>query len=340
MIVASTDGLDRVDTVLDVRSKNCASMDSEVACNNDASPTSSSSKVTTSLDAGDYYLVVESRDGDAGALTAERAGVSGRGHAVHRADRLRPGPGVPHPDGRQRDGVQQARCARTASTTTATASPTTPTTRAARTRRTTTRRTTARAARCARSARRQGQRRRRQIDYPADTSCKSASGNTEACNTTEGVTELTMATTMGDTTGATETTADVRDRHGYAPDVTYELDLPEVDLADDQRRGPGFSAPDAALLGSSCKAPESTASVRLHDDDRGPARGRPVLPRGRRRDLVDGRVHDHRVGHDPERRQSCESRSRSRAPVVRRGYAARARRARARASRRSAATAR
>ncbi|MEO8702025.1 MAG: hypothetical protein ABI867_18410 [Kofleriaceae bacterium] len=67
------------------------------------------------------------------------------------------------------------------------------------------------------------------IDYPLDTSCVAASGTSETCTATEGVGELTMPTTAGDTTTATDdvkltcssTTATAKDLH-------YQMRLPQL----------------------------------------------------------------------------------------------------------------
>jgi hypothetical protein len=67
------------------------------------------------------------------------------------------------------------------------------------------------------------------IDFPLDTSCIAASGSSESCTTSEGIASLTMPTTAGDTSTATD---DVKLACGSstatAKDLTYQFQVPAL----------------------------------------------------------------------------------------------------------------
>ena len=256
VIVASTAG-SSVDTVLDVRSKNCAATDSEVACNNDTSATDNSATVTTSLDAGDYYLLVESRNGDVGTYQLNVQEFSGEGTPCQMTTDCGPGLVCRVPmggsamvcskpmcsDGVDDDGDGKADypddpgCTDPSDNDEMDDCPSGPM-----------------CPECANGKDDDGD---GLTDYPADTSCKAASGTSEACTSTEGVTALTMGTTMGTTVGATDDYMPTCASGTGGTDVTYELDLPATTSLTIRVEDPSFASfPDAVLLGSSCKAPE------------------------------------------------------------------------------------
>jgi hypothetical protein len=256
VIVASTAG-SSVDTVLDIRSKNCAATDSEVACNNDTSATDNSATVTTSLDAGDYYLLVESRNGDVGTYQLNVQEFSGEGTPCQMTTDCGPGLVCRVPmggsamvcskpmcsDGVDDDGDGKADypddpgCTDPSDNDEMDDCPSGPM-----------------CPECANGKDDDGD---GMTDYPADTSCKAASGNSEACNTTEGVTTITAGMTNGDTTGASDDYTPTCASGSGGTDLTYELDLPALTSLSVDVEDPNFNFfPDTVLLGASCKAPE------------------------------------------------------------------------------------
>jgi len=67
------------------------------------------------------------------------------------------------------------------------------------------------------------------FDYPNDPSCSAASGITESCTTSEGVTELVLPMTSDNTSAATNDTSpptSCSSVNNAAPDKTYQLRLP------------------------------------------------------------------------------------------------------------------
>jgi len=88
-------------------------------------------------------------------------------------------------------------------------------------------------------------------DYPDDPSCKAASGTSEACTSTEGVTALTMPTTSGTTSGAAnDTDPACASSSGSGPDVIYSLDVPKLTSLSIDQTGSFDSVIE--LLDSSC----------------------------------------------------------------------------------------
>jgi hypothetical protein len=90
------------------------------------------------------------------------------------------------------------------------------------------------------------------IDYPADTTCTCAADNSESCPSTDGVTTITAAATMGDTTGAHN---DVSPACGSTTseaglDKTYRIDLPALQSLT-INTAPSFDA-ITSLYGASC----------------------------------------------------------------------------------------
>ncbi len=89
VLVATTAG-SMLDTVLDLRGSNCAM--AEIACNDDASSTDSTSTLTRSLPAGNYYLIVEGHDStETGAYTLEVTLFTGEGEGCSTTAQCGPG---------------------------------------------------------------------------------------------------------------------------------------------------------------------------------------------------------------------------------------------------------
>jgi large repetitive protein len=90
------------------------------------------------------------------------------------------------------------------------------------------------------------------IDYPADTSCKAASGVSEACNTTEGVVELTNPVTMGNDTHSTADGPTQTCATSAAPDDMYMLVLPPTTTLSIDVEATDSSFQAASLYNSTC----------------------------------------------------------------------------------------
>jgi hypothetical protein len=88
VIVASTLG-SSVDTVLDIRSADCKAQTSEVACNDDTTGTGSS--VTVSLQAGTYYILVESKTNTTGPFMLNVQQFTGEGEPCSSQPECGPG---------------------------------------------------------------------------------------------------------------------------------------------------------------------------------------------------------------------------------------------------------
>lgn len=92
-------------------------------------------------------------------------------------------------------------------------------------------------------------------DYPMDTSCVAASGNNESCTSTEAVIDVTTATTMGDTSMASD---DVKlacaSSASAAKDLHHKLQLPAMSTLTLSltNKTPSFWDSAMALFNSSC----------------------------------------------------------------------------------------
>ncbi|MBA3456906.1 MAG: hypothetical protein H0T42_27705 [Deltaproteobacteria bacterium] len=233
VVVASTNSAaTMVDTVLDLRSAECAGSGSSLACNDDVvgSPGTTSSTITKALGAGTYYVIVQGADvtqiGEY-SLTVDR--FAGEGSACSSIPDCGPGLLCRIPaggaqlvcsqpvcgDGLDDDGdgkldfPADPGCVSAVDADEADDCPSGPG--------------------CPDCSDGVDNDLDSLIDYPADTTCKAASNDSEACATTEGVVALTMPVTMGDLTSATHdvfptcslTTAMAKDR-------AYRLDVPTL----------------------------------------------------------------------------------------------------------------
>jgi hypothetical protein len=238
VVVASTDNAGTsADTVLYIRSADCQNNSSELTCNDDVSttPVNATSKVTQAISTpGTYYLVVDAHDSSsAGAYELQVDFFVGEGIECQVQDDCGPGlvcrvpkngtikvcskhvcednddedndgkngypddPGCITPtDDDETDGCPGV-------------GPTCP--------------------ECADGIDNDGD---TKTDYGAngDTTCSAASSASEACLSTDGVTALTVAQTMGTTVGATndvKVSCATTGTH-TSPDKTYRLDLPAM----------------------------------------------------------------------------------------------------------------
>ena len=318
--VSTDDATTTADTVIDIRVERLPMQSSEVACNDDAPGTTTGvSKLTTSLAAGNYYIIVGAHDSAAGGaydvtvklfagegsdctmttdcgpglvcriplggttMSCAAAGVQGRRRRRRRRQgRLPRRPGLHRPR-RQRPRPTTARAARTAPS--------------ARTASTTT---------C------DGK-----TDYPMDTTCLAAGDSSEACVTTDGVELLTMPMTIGHH-GRREQRRPP-DRALVEQPHRPRQDLPARPAGDgDPRPQPDRPEPRVLRLG------DRAATTRRAAAPRSPAATPPTmhltsLAAGAYFFVVDGwtqrerRVHDQASRQD--RRTAGAARARSRSPA-------------------------
>lgn len=252
VIVATTEG-SSMDTVLDLRGSNCTT--TEIECN-DNGVTGTTSKLTRSLPAGNYYLIVEGKDStEAGAYTLEVNLFTGEGEACTTTAQCGPGlvcrtplggtmgmvctqpmcndgvdddadgkldyptdPGCDSPD----DNDETDTCPNGAS--------------------------------CPACSNGLDDDNDTKIDYPMDTSCTSAAGNSEACTGEQDpITSITGPTTSGTLVGA-------HDNHNPScvtlngEDILYTLKLPAMRLLVLDTEGTAVDTV-LSLLSSTCAEP-------------------------------------------------------------------------------------
>ncbi|MGE5182730.1 MAG: hypothetical protein ACM31C_11735 [Acidobacteriota bacterium] len=259
VIVATTDtGNTTADTVLYVRGAGCTDANTELACSDDISTADQNSTVTAALEAGVYYLVLDAHDASVtGTFDLQVTFYNGEGTACSSPTDCGPGLVCRVPlggssmqcekhvcsDGVDDDGDGKADypddpgCSSPDDDDEADTCPS--------------------GASCPECGNGKDDDGDGLIDYPADPSCKSAGSTSEACNTTEGVTELTQPLTMGDTSLATD---DYKDTCTYSTggrDLAYELRLPTTTTLSITVNDPTYNFyPYEALLGASCGGTE------------------------------------------------------------------------------------
>ena len=259
VIVASTDtGNTTADTVLYMRSANCLDTNAELACSDDVSTTDRQSTITVPVEPGVYYLVLDSHNtSESGSFDLQVNFYAGEGTSCSGPQDC--GPGlvcrVPHggsnmvcskhvcSDGVDDDGDGKADYPDDPGCTSPTDDDETDDCPSG-----------AMCPECGNGKDDDGD---GLIDYPADTSCKSASGSSEACMTSEGVTEITQPVTMGDTSSASDDYTDSCSFGTGARDLAYELRLPKTDTLSITVSDPTFNFfPYVAMLGPTCGGTE------------------------------------------------------------------------------------
>ncbi len=230
VIVASTDDSGTTaDTVIDIRSANCADASSHIACSDDIDSDNTASAITKDLPAGTYYLIVQGHDtASLGAFTLNVNLFAGVGSACAMQSECGPGLLCRTPVGTSAqvcskpvcsDGIDDDADGKTdypndpgcGSPDTATETDDCPT-----------------GPNCPECANGVDDDVDTLTDYPGDTTCKAAGDASEACATSEGVQLITGAVTTGTTTGATNDAESTCDSFSgsLAPDRTFRLDLP------------------------------------------------------------------------------------------------------------------
>ncbi len=253
VIIASTAG-SAFDTVLDLRSSDCDGTASEVACHDDVSSSNNTSRLTQTLPAGNYFLIVQGADTSAlgnYVLNVERFAAEG----VACSGNAQCGPGLVcrTPLGGAANVCSKPQCADTLDddadgkngfptdpgcANLSDNDETDPTPLPA----------------CSNGADDDND---GMMDYPADTSCSSAGGNSEACNgEMDPITAITMGTTTGTLIGAHDdhnATCD-DDSPGSGTDVLYTLDLPPMRSVQIDTEG-SMADTVLSLLAATCTEP-------------------------------------------------------------------------------------
>lgn len=269
VVVASTDTVaTSADTVLYIRSAQCAQATSELGCNDSAAPGDARAALTQSITMpGTYYLVVDDRTGQGGTYELTVATYPGEGVACT-ADECGPGLVCRVPmgetatvcsrpvcsDGVDDDGDGKADypddpgCKAPSDDDETDHCPS--------------------GADCPKCSNNVDDDNDTKKDYPADPSCSSAASDGESCHTTEAVGEIVGPTTLGTTAGSTD------DYNGGcgggsgvgAPDVAYEIDVPRLTsftyhVADPNDNFYAYSA----LVGATCGGTELACDKYYND---------------------------------------------------------------------------
>ncbi|MBA3451754.1 MAG: hypothetical protein H0T42_01505 [Deltaproteobacteria bacterium] len=237
--VSTDDAVTTADTVIDIRSDQCSSVDAHLACSDDISTSNSNSKVTKSLQAGNYYVIVGAHDsGSAGAFALQVKTFAGEGTTCTSEGDCGPGlvcripknqtamicsnPRCDDMDDEDGDGKlgypTDPGCTSPADNDEADTCTTTPG-----------------AAGCPECGDLLDNDTDTKIDYPMDLTCKAAGDASEACVTSEGVQLITSAMTMGDTTGATNDVTPMGCSSTFshtAGDRTFRIDVPMLTSLD------------------------------------------------------------------------------------------------------------
>ena len=262
VIVASTDDpTTTADTVIDIRSQMCSNPESHVACSNDVSASNPRSRVTQSLPAGIYYIIVQGYSSSTmGSFTLKVQQFTGEGAMCATTDECGPGlvcrkpvngpsmvctqpqcsdgldddgdgkidypidPGCESPEDNDESNDDCSSCPSCTN--------------------------------CPECGDGIDNDADGAIDYPADTSCVSASGTSESCMQSEAIVKVTSGTTMGTTVGAVN---DYRPPCASsithtAPDVALELDLPAMATINLNLQVTAYDTVHV-LLNSSCQNP-------------------------------------------------------------------------------------
>ncbi|MDQ3370082.1 MAG: hypothetical protein M3680_32090 [Myxococcota bacterium] len=236
VIVATTDAPEtNADTVIDIRSANCADPASHLACSDDISTTNDRSTVARSLTAGVYYIIVQGQNTSVtGTYSLKVDRYAGEGTQCTMQEECGPGLFCRTPfggsqmvcsppvcnDGLDDDGdgkidyPNDPGCSTPGDDTETDSCPGV-------------------GPNCPECGDGVDNDADTTIDYPLDLTCKAAGDSSESCTTTEGVVQITTAQTMGDTTLATsDLNPTCASSAGSGPDRTYRLDLPAMQSLD------------------------------------------------------------------------------------------------------------
>lgn len=233
--ISTDDAATTADTVIDIRGDMCMATTAEIACSDDISSSNSNSKLTRSLPAGNYYIIVGAHDsGSGGAFSMQVKTFAGEGSTCATVADCGPGLVCRVPlgmtgmqcskpqcddgvdDDQANDGADYPMdpgCTSATDNDEADDCPNGPN--------------------CPECGDDDDNDSDSMIDYPQDTTCLAAGDSSESCPSTDGVALLTMPSTMGDTAMAvndvtpTPSTCGAFSGH-TAPDKTYRLDVPAL----------------------------------------------------------------------------------------------------------------
>jgi hypothetical protein len=237
VVVATTDSSNNTNTVIDIRKGECTPTDAEIACNDDApNLTNGSSKVTTSLAAGNYYIIVSGKDTTVtGDFTLTVKLFAGEGSACVTDPECGPGlvcriplggstkscqqpmckDGVDNDGDTKNDYPQDPGCSTPDDNVEMDSCPGV-------------------GPNCPECGDGVDNDNDQTTDFPADNTCQAAGDTSESCVSTDGVTSITTGMTMDTTVGAVN---DVRPACAStithtAADQTYRLDIPALSVLD------------------------------------------------------------------------------------------------------------
>lgn len=231
VIVASTDfDATTTNTVLALRTANCTSTTTEIACSDDLSPTNAKSTITASLQPGTYYLIVSSHDASvSGPFDLQVHFFVGEGVACQTGDDCGPGLVCRVPTGGMQkvcskhecsDGIDNdgdglvdypndPGCASPQADSELDDCPNGPN--------------------CPECGNHVDDNRNGKTDYPQEPNCTSAASTSEWCVSHTAVVKATTPMLVGDTTGAA---SDYQPTCGFGtgvPDNRIRLDVPALD---------------------------------------------------------------------------------------------------------------
>ncbi len=261
VIVVSTDDANTTaNTVIDIRKNDCGSATSEVACNDDAPGTTTGvSKVTASLAAGNYYIIVGAKDTSiTGAYTMTVKLFAGEGSNCGATSECGPGLVCRVPLGGASMSCQQPMCKDGVDDDGDTKNdyPNDPGCITPEDNDESDTCASGAGPGCPECGDRVDNDNDTKTDYPMDTTCMSAGDSSESCITTDGVTLITGAMTADTTVGANN---DVRPSCAStsthtAADQTYRMDLPALSVLDINltNLNPAFWDGVTALYNSTC----------------------------------------------------------------------------------------
>jgi hypothetical protein len=258
VVVASTENPGTsADTVLYIRGMQCSDPNSEVSCDDNVSTTDHRSSLTQSIATpGTYYVVVDDKSGQGGSYDLSVALYPGEGQPCT-ADECGPGLVCRVPMGQtdkvcskpvcsdsvdddgdgKNDYPDDPGCQAPDDNDETDDCPTGPN--------------------CPRCSNGSDDDHDTHTDFPADTTCPAAASNGEVCTSVDPVLEIFSATTMGDTTNATD---DYKASCAYdtgGKDLTYELTLPKMTSFTYSVADPSDNFfPETAMLGTTCAGTE------------------------------------------------------------------------------------
>ena len=256
VVEVSTDNAQTdADTVIDIRSEMCSQAAAEIACSDDISTSNSASTVTTSLDAGTYYIIIGGHDSSSsGAFAATIKLYAGEGSTCAMDNQCGPGLVCRTPLGGSMNVCAKPVCADTDDEDTDgfAGFPTDPgCTSLTDNDEVDDCPTGPNCPECGDEAENDTD---GLIDYPADPTCQAAGDASESCVSSEGVTLITGPTTTGTTTAQTNDVTpptSCASSTSTAPDRTFRIDVPAMAALEFRLTGLSFDS-TSVLLNSTC----------------------------------------------------------------------------------------